>query len=777
MPMVTPSSNYLAAVQSGAYQRALKVALTIGSFGVVDVSANVVGLTWEEGDQSSYPADLTDLAGLVNTAGSFTLSGTLNLSGTNYTVVQVFNPDDNNSPLYHQQLQSQPVTVFTGVTYQDGTSEGATRSGYTTTIEVDRTQGQVVVSWSDISQGFASLPVVNPVFSGPPIVQDLTNNLTSEFAIDQIARAASDGFVSTWQTPNAANLKFVGTAPTTPVLSVGFRTSATPETGVLNSAANMSYYPGVYGTAFVADAFSETLGGCSYTVPYNAGGALYCEFLFHDQSNSGTTGALIVQAGGYQLGVQGSFIFLANQSGEVLQSSWTNNHTPHWIGFMVENVPPADGVTAAGSIVAIMIDGVEIASTATNAAGFGTVVGVTNELYFMASIESLNIVTYNQSVSGGVLPTQTTLSTFTPKLTSDASLNTLQATPGIDQGSDAYDILQDIAEAELGWVGFRNGQLFFRNRVSIAGEPVYRAVQATNSLMDVESSTVGSVQAYDTIQADYTPYTFQAGQNVLQAPYRINCPGNTTRTFTLTIPDSTQVAGIDATFSYLTTDTTSPGSGQSVFRASADVNGVNEFRNTAGLILTAVSLSPTTVQLTIQNTTGQLAWFVSSANYLNYPVGQPSIWLFGYPVTQGSQVIVTEAVEGSKGASIYQTPQSNYRQDFTSTDVYAQWLRDALQTPIPLYGNVDIVPDTNITVGDKIQLDIPIDVHGVSQASNNGVRSVECIVWGNTFTASFDSGSVEWSQQLNVRASVPPGAWELGVGVLGSSSDPSTYIY
>lgn len=743
MPLGGSTALAEAVTTSGGYAGAVQVVVTLPVLGALDVTAVVSALDYEESDTSSYPDDLTDMSGIENVAGSVTLAGSLLVNGALVSVTRLFNPNDAASPIYRQALSGSPIVVSLG-------AQGAPlvdRSGYLASPpQVSQADGTVVLNWSDVPPGWDNLPEIAAVLTEAPY----NAGLTSEFVIDRIARTASGGAVSSWPAVGAND-----------VLAVGLRTSLTPEVGSLAVGSGSPL------TVIPPPGFAEGLYGSGLATSSDAAVPWFL---------SSTLGANIT----IKCFVSGNApppVVLGQIGNDTVWLQYTPSAVTVYIGFRSGSWVSTAGLTAVtwtvastpGQFLGCHVNWPIGSTTADVTFRLGstthTVTGVTvSNRTDRMNLAWLPTPTTSTGVTEALRVTSDTAPTwddaFVPLARLDPSLNALQAVPAIDAGTDAYSELQTVAEAEGGWIGFRNGVLTFLNRVTIASQAPTRTVKASVSLVELQDAT-GGVAAYDDLTIDYTEYTWADPAVVFTPVKKWKVPARSTQTWYHTFTDGTTVGAVDQSIGYATTDTSaaSIGTVNSLMRGSLDVNGLNEMPDTSKLTGTVVAVSPSRIKITVTNSSGRDVWLVSPANYTGIDVGTPALWINGVAVTPDSPTTVhpTTAVSSK---STYQAPSNGYRQDRASALAYAADLLAQLSTPRVSYGSVSVIADPSVTVPDRITLDVPVD---------GGAEPLDVLVWGSSFTASFEAGSESWDHTLDVRAVAGPGqlvwdqsSWDAG---------------
>jgi hypothetical protein len=636
---------------------------------------------------------------------------------------------------------------------------------------VDVAAGTVTVQFIDLTGDWDQLPALPAV-----IVKDPYNaGLTAEYVIDRIARAASAGAVSSWpaQRPNC-------------VLAVGLRTSLWPEVGTLvtSSAPVFTHDPGLYGSGLVGSVVQQ-----NYTLDSPVGANIFIEFFVYDnqagaESQSPT---ITVPTSGtptisfyYQRSATGAnnglFLIVPISGSPFIQTlHWnvTLSAGLHYVALKLNW--PKDGATSASGT--FYLDGASqitgLSSSVTRSAGqdyttaniFGQATTVTTDGPIIrgkqyggtitSTIPLIPIAGLQITSESSPIPN----SSFVPQAILDQSLNPLQAVPAIDEGTLAWDELQNIAEAELGFVCRDNlGRLLFLNRNTITSQTPGRTIALT-SLKSIQTS-VGAATEYNDIAVDYTEYAWAAATDVFHSivPWRV--AAHSTQSWTRTLPDGVTAAVTNGKLTVLP-DSTSPADGNHWYRASNDKFGNAAHDPISG---TVTSLTPSTVQITFTNNSAHDAWLVSPASDLDIAPGTPAVWVGGIPVTPDNPTTVH--VSYGTASPTFTVPSSGYRQDRDATQDFGSFLLGLLRTARPTYDGVRIVPDARLVVSDKVTVDVPLP--------DGSTAAVDMLIWGLSFSADFEQAA--WDMSLDLRRVNPSGAWVLGVAG-ASELGLTTWLY
>ncbi|HET6915646.1 MAG TPA: hypothetical protein VFH56_06100, partial [Acidimicrobiales bacterium] len=668
-----------------------------------------------------------------------------------------FNVNDPTSPMYRQAVKGLLTTLDLGVQAYGSASELLrVFTGRVSSVTLDHAAGTVALDVVDLAADWDVLPAIPSVVTVPPF----NAGLTSEFVLDLIARSMPVSPRYSWPAirPNC-------------IVAAGLRTSLWPEVGTLDTAYSQpipSFIAGPYGS-WLSD-FDSTGTLSNYitwdcTLPAGAA-SVYVEFLVCNVASGGAINLL--------LGSRAANVYGGQTRYDVTGLSINVTNT---------KVSVAGDRTLA-SISTTLGDGAHKVAFAgtynfSTWAWSGTLyLDGQSQAFTEAQLDNQSPDTFNLlgvSVAGaGIAGLQVTSETaptytnFAPTAIIDSSLSPLQVPPPIDAGAQAWDVIQQIAAAELGYARFDGaGNFRFSNRDTLQQQTAFRQVRSDSSLKTLRT-VVGDFTEYQRVQVDYSDWWFKKTATVLAPQGAWKIPAGTTQTFLRDLGD-TVAAQVLSPVQPWTTD----GQGgepsdktASYYRASRDKYGNTE-HGYGTLSVTVETITPSRIAVTVQNSGGYDAWLVSPANYINLDVGSPALWVRGTPVVTDSPTIV-EATYDPNGA-LYPAPTNPYRQDRDTAQTVAQYLLQQLHAAIPDYPGVEIIPDPRIEVGDKITLMDP----DLSKAA-----SMDVIVWGS----SVNFGSGAWSQSLNVRAIAPPGAWLLGVAGAselgdGAGTVGTAYLY
>lgn len=657
----------------------------------------------------------------------------------------MFAPYNTASPIYRHPAAKCAVTCDWGTpTGVNGATEWLRKfTGQVDTYEV-MTDGTVKFTCIDNRSLLRSSVSVPAVVTAPPF----NAGLTSEFAIDHLLRIASNGTISSWpaQRPQC-------------VLTVGMRSSTWPEVGTLDTGATQI-------VGFVPGAFGSALTGATTRVSYMLDSAVPATStsLFVEMwvTNVAAATGPIMQLGFLSGGTFTPSLSLSIDTANGLMLSAVGSVNWHpTISTGAHYVAAQVTIDSGGNISATLrLDG---ATSSTLAGIFVTPAAMTRAVLApqgSATIEAIQVTTEAAPTSNYG---------FTPQAVLDPSLNPLQVVPAVDVGSDVWQVIQQIADAELGVAAMdeSTGKFYFRNRDTLRTSAPVATLTSSVSLKDLDIE-VDAAALSNRVQIPYQGWTFaKTGTLAAQFTSAHKVAAHSTQTFTLTTDQ--MVAQIDSVFSVLpntgapTRDAAgNPIDGNSWYRASIDSAGTTEH---PGVTVTATQITPNQVNVTVVNPAGVTAWFVVPSNYTDIDAGTPSLWLGGLPVTPGDQVTAdtgaTFKVNPTDPDVTYQAQVNPWMQDGDTANDLAFRIADDMSGIQPQLTNIDVVPRPDLQLGDRVILQDP-DVTSISE---------HVVLWGWTLTAQAGSDSM----QIDGRAVAAPGQWILDDNTR-SILDSTTYI-
>lgn len=760
MPL-TASGAFATAMGGTDMEVAAALTLDLPGLGSLDYTASLKSISFDTQDTTSFPDDLTDKSGYTDTGGSFVLAGAVSPDDETSTWIVLLNPDDPRSSLFRAQVKGSSMTFDFGVRPAGQPKELLRRvTGRVQSYVVDVAAGTVTVQFVDLSGDWDQLPGLPAVIVSEPY----SAGLTSEFALDRIARAASGGAVSSWpaQRPQC-------------VLAAGMRSSVWPERGTLDAGGidltGIAFVPGAFGSAL---ATSDPLVGAvvDYDLTAPVGTTLFIEGWFRSATDTGSIFVNISDPGGAEVGVTldvefawslgaplaaDVFIQVAPAGTTFGPFAFTADTAAHYIALAM-TVPAVCGHTYTGTLY---IDGTSqsIGSPSATPANRVSANWTLAQLVVdgAGSLEALQV-----SVETSPTPN----SAFAPQAVLDPSLNPLQAVPGIEEGASAWDEIQTIVTAEGGYAARDNtGRLVFLNRDTIIDQTPARTIKPGVSLKTLQAQ-VGATTEYDDIAIDYTEWTYGAATAIFSPTAKWRIAAYSTQTFTRTLPDGA-TAAITSGLASVLPDGHNPADGGHWYRAARDKFGNVEH---GPLTVQIDALTASTVQITVTNPGGYDAWLVTPTNYADRAAGTVALWVGGIPVTPDQPTTVHVSYGDAKPT--YTAPPNAYRQDRDAALAFGAFLLDQLHRAKPTYQGVAIVPDARLVVPDKVTVDIPL--------ADGQVETTDVLIWGLSFSADFDSKT--WDMSLDIRRVAPPGAWLLGVAGAselgaGSGDNGTAWLY
>lgn len=365
----------------------------------------------------------------------------------------------------------------------------------------------------------------------------------------------------------------------------------------------------------------------------------------------------------------------------------------------------------------------------------------------------------------------------------EPSLNPLTATPYVQGKQDAWTLIQQIAAAEMAVAFFdETGRFHFWNRHHFTGQSVdYDAMTVTVRGMTSPIPQVTSARALKTltfaeavdsvrnhIRVHWTNYEIQPLDIVWQSNDPIRLGIGETRTvwadFDTPVINLQTAMGWIGRGSYIA-------DGKSGFRASRRLDGTG---NPVGNLSFDITAFAQRAKITITNPNPFWCFLVSpkkaaprdptgyTGNYGPDVVGTPHLWLRGQAVVdRASQSSTTDGASGlsvdvSSGQSIsaygeqlYELDTNGWIQDESTARLLASDLLALLSHPMPTIGDVEVVADPRLQIGDRIQL---VDETGTQLDEH-------CWIVGITDTFTPDG---VYSQTLTLRMCSGIGGWILG---------------
>jgi hypothetical protein len=365
---------------------------------------------------------------------------------------------------------------------------------------------------------------------------------------------------------------------------------------------------------------------------------------------------------------------------------------------------------------------------------------------------------------------------FTPTAYLDASLNLMTATPAVEGVTDAWGLLQQIADAELATFGFDEDLIFrFKNRrnfPSAAG----RVVTSLTAIKDLAHETIEANRGR-TINATVTPYSIQPLAVVWNATqtYAVPAKGSLTIFAALNGPTAFVPAGASILVSGMD-PTAQPGPLNS-YRANSKPDGTGPDSDTLNCVMT--QLDATTVKIVITNPANHIAYIVNPSLFPGTPAGTPTLWLVGYPLNAGAALaaagIQSVTVSATYGAGLpaINLPDSQWRQDQATVQTLCEDVLADYVVPRPQLAKLTIIGDAALQLGDRVTVQDRGELAAVGKPAVPPATMNDDIILTSIHPNISDDGG--FVQDVTGRLIGRPRGWILGVAGR-SELDSTTYI-
>ncbi|MFE9747550.1 hypothetical protein ACFYOT_21825 [Saccharothrix saharensis] len=314
----------------------------------------------------------------------------------------------------------------------------------------------------------------------------------------------------------------------------------------------------------------------------------------------------------------------------------------------------------------------------------------------------------------------------------DNLTSTLTAIPPT-QGS-AWEVISAVARAEQATASIdEHGVFRYRNntRFTSPGAPVLTATSAR------EIAGLRVSEAIDSVR------------NVIDVPYSLYTIGSTQERFTETTrrtiaPFST----LTLTYDYDVTEYDSPppiAYGTTTPSSTSRVRWSTASDGSAGIhgrVESTTERDGTTLRVTFRNTGASTVYMLTSTN-------TPSLSIYSVELANNgpSRRLLrrTDTTSVSRyGAQVYQVPASPWLQSSTAAFSVAGYLLAVAASPLPVLGDVEILPDPRIQLGDLVRITDTVGAALTTPAWVVGIR-----------TSGDDTGRIR--QVLTLRATLSPG--------------------
>lgn len=344
---------------------------------------------------------------------------------------------------------------------------------------------------------------------------------------------------------------------------------------------------------------------------------------------------------------------------------------------------------------------------------------------------------------------------FSPTAILERSLLELFAVPLVESSADGWDVIKDIAAAELGTAGkTEDGTFRYRNRYSWSATVVRTVTVEDITSLAIEETTDSVVNR---LRVPYSALTVQAPTLVWQNPEATRV--NRLSTITLTASFDTPVIGIQTGyFAVLPV-----GGGVTGYRASRNADGSGG--EVSNLQIYAKPFTGMQTTITIVNPNPFAVYLVSpsGAGYPSTSDGQPTLVIAAQAIAESSGADLGglsstgAAVEKSNpdsiaasGDRLYEMAVNPWRQSQADAEQLAEDLLADLYEGRPTLRDITIRADPRLQLGDRVQI---VDAAGLRLDEPGWVTDIR-------ETWSRGSGA---QMVITVRLVAMPGQWILGV--------------
>jgi hypothetical protein len=779
MRTVTPA--YAAAIGKSETRPATVVSI-VWPAGVVGAPTDFSKLALAVTGQADLTTDAPSGTRLI--AGYPTRSATLTLGGAvkdpTGSMMALFDPWSPSSPLYDFDwtgIAGARVVVQQGL-WLRGVLVPETytiMTGYVDGCAIDRDSGVVTLSLLDYRPLLSNVPVLPLMLSATTYYQ-AAPGLSSLPFIEYILNAngiyaapqprPSAVFYATWhgslwvQLPSPTSIVFAASAQTQtntpPTWVPGKWAGAVPlQADVVSAVTSPVPFGGAHSVRFEGWVYLDP-------VP-NGSGA----FLFINETDTGLIQDRIeidiVPAAGPQLSV--SVSIKRNNAAAVVSGSAVTAGGPGW--HQVTIVITWTGANTA--TVQIWLDGA--GPTTFNLVALGNYVRdgkqVEAEAFYNFPIDTWQISVDDPSPNPTV---------FTPTAFLDGSLNLMTATPAVQDVTDAWGLLQQIADAELATLGFDEDLIFrFKNRRNVPTVPG-RVVTSLTAIKALASETIEANRGR-TINASVTPYAIQPLAIVWQAAETYVVPARGTLTIFATLTGPTAFVPTGASILINNQAPTAQVGPLNSYRGNTKPDGTGPDTDTLNCVMT--QLSATTVKIVITNPANHITYIVSPSLYTDMPAGTASLWLVGYPLNAGAalaaagaQSVTVSAVYGA-GLPAINLPDSQWRQDQPTVQTLCEDVLADYVVPRPQFVTFTIVGDASLQLGDRVTVQDKGELAAVGKPAVPPATMLDDVI----LTAIHPNVSPDggFTQDITARLIGRPRGWILGVAGR-SELDSTTYI-
>lgn len=766
-----------------------------------DVSLTVESLTVDRQLTTDMPDGTRLITGYPAASAQLTLSGLVDQTpGASKSIAWLLNPAEPTSPLYRSDALGSPITIKTGV-YPGSTVTPELFTIFTGTVDdytVNTQAGTATLTCLDARSEFNVTPPL-------PLGAFASDTAAATYVTGGVAQLLTSGWVlnlmcesiGLYTSPPARNQAMVritnhgGTWPElgpAAAVQVGSLPGMTPGQGkfasqvpsnsfvqwwnnppVGNPNGNLPGDIGSSGNAWFFECWIKPDTSTAATVSPNT--ALHCTL----NNTSGSPG-IEIELGAVAASIGAAltpyaFVFL-------LPSSLTTQVTPATLTI------PNDGqwhyysaafhfTSTTAFTVVFTVDGTsQTANGAMGAAATTHLAPLSLLVQHLCPTESIQVT--NET---GTPPPN---NGFTPSalVNIGPSLNDLTAVPDV-AGQDAWNVLQQIAQAEGGIVGFDEVGVFrFTNRDTIRVQTDQRTITPTYSLKTLDQE-MGLSFVRNHIQLPVNKLQVQPASTVWSAADAIEIPPHAT--YTQFITTDNPVVNVSTVGQIMPSGGGTPG--LTYWRASTTQDGKGGERTL--LTVTVRQLGPATLLLSVVSPYPYPVWLVSptSPSYPPAAIGLPRMWIGGNFVTSTSgntdtaaggdtpAAVIADsqwpplvdggAVTNPRGERLLVMSSNPFVQEVDSGQTFTDDTLIDLYKPRPLWRNVSIVPDPSLQLADRVLVTDPVTT----------MLNDSALIIGVHLSAS----RTDWSQTLDLRAIGTPGGWIMGV-VGRSEMGVTTYV-
>lgn len=277
---------------------------------------------------------------------------------------------------------------------------------------------------------------------------------------------------------------------------------------------------------------------------------------------------------------------------------------------------------------------------------------------------------------------------FTPTAFIDRSENVMDGMPPVDAGSDVWQLVTQLAEAEFAAVYFdADGYPHYRTRysdVTDAGIATQRTLSVLNALRDVDYAS-GLDQLANQIRTSWTPIATTLDGVAWRPSSPLRVPANSTVTVRATL-NGVVLPTAASNFTFTNANTKPDGSG------TAGIGNITMGGSVSG--------SSILVQFTNNN---------NFDVYIVDPTGQPATqivtsWMSAGTVTYGTTWQDDDSVRRHGPQPLSSgLPATRWRQREASSDNIALILLSDLAEPRPVLQNIKVVGDPRLQIGDVVR--------------------------------------------------------------------------